>query len=679
MCAVMPNLEFPGPEPPFLERRQFVRQDLSSSLAYVDLGFDNGGLLLNISEGGICVQAAMALLGQEVPVLRFQVRGSGPWIEANGRLAWVGETKKVAGVSFSNLFKAARQQIREWMNSETSPPIIEKQQGSELEDETSSATTVQERRTHPRQQVADALAYVELGQDNGGIVLDISEDGIAVQTAMPLISESFPAIRFQMRGGGPWIEVSGRLAWIGDTRKVAGIAFTDLSESTRARIRDWVAFETSPHQNQTEKRPNAAPAARELPSLDSVTELMRPDQFVTEAALQNEPAAKESSLIGKYDQSLDDFGAIPTFRIPAPLISRATWRKRNEYAASRLRRISSRLQSKRVVVSRVALLTAAAFAIGILIGHAGLNRVARARHATQNDNGNIAAQKQSATTGTGSSNGTLDPEENNRLSAQLEQLSKPKSDLTPPTFLPPATEQPTPSLSSGMDDKLLLKPPAKKQLTARRNAVSPMRTSHPIAPRRNPTFAKNESPVTPLGRKQDQPVQAQSRDKIPSALARSPATTPALTTPQKPSELSRAQASLPADAAPEAKPAQLPENPGTASSQTAPQSSTSNQSQSTMAQSVQASAQLDACQLVHYVQPVYPRNAQRQHIEGTVRLRIVVGTDGTVRNVKLVSGPPLLVAAAETAAHDFRYIPAFLNGRPIETIQTVDMLFQLKH
>jgi protein TonB len=87
---------------------------------------------------------------------------------------------------------------------------------------------------------------------------------------------------------------------------------------------------------------------------------------------------------------------------------------------------------------------------------------------------------------------------------------------------------------------------------------------------------------------------------------------------------------------------------------------------------------IDPCQLVHSVQPIYPRAAKKQHVEGNVELRVVVGVDGKVQSVGLVSGEPLLVPAAIDAARGFRYNPALLDGKPIETVQTINMSFELK-
>jgi TonB family protein len=89
-------------------------------------------------------------------------------------------------------------------------------------------------------------------------------------------------------------------------------------------------------------------------------------------------------------------------------------------------------------------------------------------------------------------------------------------------------------------------------------------------------------------------------------------------------------------------------------------------------------ANLKPCQLVSSVQPEYPKKARRRHIEGNVKLRVVVGTDGSVRSVSPLGGPPLLIAAAMDATRQFRYKPAQLNGQPIQSIQTIDISFKLE-
>src|ERR1700676_3233209 len=73
-----------------------------------------------------------------------------------------------------------------------------------------------------------SLAYVDLGKDNGGIILNISEGGLAVALASPLDSNGLARMRFQTPGSGDWLEVSGEIAWISKLKRDAGIRFVDL-------------------------------------------------------------------------------------------------------------------------------------------------------------------------------------------------------------------------------------------------------------------------------------------------------------------------------------------------------------------------------------------------------------------------------------------------------------------
>lgn len=75
--------------------------------------------------------------------------------------------------------------------------------------------------------------------------------------------------------------------------------------------------------------------------------------------------------------------------------------------------------------------------------------------------------------------------------------------------------------------------------------------------------------------------------------------------------------------------------------------------------------------------PEYPRLAQQTRISGVVRLEALIGTDGIVRGVRLVSGHPLLVQAAIDAVSRWRYTPTLLNGEPIEVVMVVDVSFSL--
>ncbi len=86
---------------------------------------------------------------------------------------------------------------------------------------------------------------------------------------------------------------------------------------------------------------------------------------------------------------------------------------------------------------------------------------------------------------------------------------------------------------------------------------------------------------------------------------------------------------------------------------------------------------VQARNLEHEVTPEYPPLARQARIQGTVRFMVVVGKEGTVQNMQLVSGHPLLVAAAQDAIRQWRYRPTLLNGNPVEVTTQVDLNFLL--
>ncbi len=82
-------------------------------------------------------------------------------------------------------------------------------------------------------------------------------------------------------------------------------------------------------------------------------------------------------------------------------------------------------------------------------------------------------------------------------------------------------------------------------------------------------------------------------------------------------------------------------------------------------------------QLLSSYSPAYPIEAAREGIQGTVKLDVTVSTDGTVRSVRVLGGPPILAHAAVSAVRDWRYAESFLAGQPIETEQYVTVIFRL--
>jgi protein TonB len=78
------------------------------------------------------------------------------------------------------------------------------------------------------------------------------------------------------------------------------------------------------------------------------------------------------------------------------------------------------------------------------------------------------------------------------------------------------------------------------------------------------------------------------------------------------------------------------------------------------------------------VKTLYPLEARANGIEGTVRLHVIIAKDGSILQLEVISGHPLLTQAAQDAVSQWKYEPSLLNGQPVEVDTTIDVLFQLK-
>ncbi len=95
------------------ERRENPRTKVAA-LAYINFEPNNGGIVLNVSEGGLCFHAVTPV--QLDGTLRFWFSAEGRRVEASGELAWTDETRKAGGLRFGILPAEVREQVRGWMN-----------------------------------------------------------------------------------------------------------------------------------------------------------------------------------------------------------------------------------------------------------------------------------------------------------------------------------------------------------------------------------------------------------------------------------------------------------------------------------------------------------------------------------------------------------------------------------
>ena len=76
--------------------------------------------------------------------------------------------------------------------------------------------------------------------------------------------------------------------------------------------------------------------------------------------------------------------------------------------------------------------------------------------------------------------------------------------------------------------------------------------------------------------------------------------------------------------------------------------------------------------------PQYPAAAKMAGTQGVVIMEVVIGRDGRIADVKVISGDPVLSAAAVNAVRLWCYRPTLLNGEPVEVVSTVTVNFALQ-
>jgi periplasmic protein TonB len=79
--------------------------------------------------------------------------------------------------------------------------------------------------------------------------------------------------------------------------------------------------------------------------------------------------------------------------------------------------------------------------------------------------------------------------------------------------------------------------------------------------------------------------------------------------------------------------------------------------------------------LLRHVRPIYPPEARKQRIEGTVKLRVVIGKTGAIQDVTVLDGPPIFIPESLRAVRQWRYTPTSINGEAVEVITEVHFDF----
>ncbi len=489
-----------------------------------------------------------------------------------------------------------------------------------------------DRRAHSRHRIR-ALAYVELGENNGGIVLNISEGGFGVRAAEAIHEDSLSRLRFQMQHATQPLEMSGKIAWTSDSRKEAGVRFIDPGEEAVLEIRKWIGQEVSPG-NASKQLPFARRSVRETPAEnvstrdeflgDEIVEAETQDgadyQLAGPSVIPDSKSKLSDSIASKAPAERREYGAtrfpktastapgsrppvtaLPPIRKtgPVPSVSRAQKAPENW--------MDFRVQMGRgwMVAALVTLLVAISFSAGMAVRRGGLAGLGR-------------------NTDTMRSTGV-----------QTERS------------VPVAQPARTPSK------------PLQIEIVDSRNQRWTIPANLP-----GPHSVRNDASISSSGISRDA---SENIETLSPGLPPVPEHQDAGGTSSAPVQKGSSPILL-----------SLPEHSVSASGSVAV---SSQRSLLVPAESSQSSSSpgknLQVGQLVNLVDPLYPPEAEQKHIEGTVRLHVTIGVDGSIKDLQPLSGPASLLPAALTAVREWRYNPTLLNGQPIETQEDISVVFRL--
>jgi TonB family protein len=483
-----------------------------------------------------------------------------------------------------------------------------------------------DRRFHTRHRIR-ALTYVELGESNGGIVLNVGEGGFAVRAAEPINEDGLSRLRFQTQHAKQPLEMSGKIAWTSDSKKEAGVRFVNVREESLLEIKTLIVREASPEK--LSKQPAIARHAfGETKDDKSILDVFVGDNGGAQTRSNGDDLATTSSLVNRPKGELSDPKAPPEMQrhggtlfpkeaistpsAQLPVTALPANKKLEKVPAVREGESAQeswmdfRIQMGRgwVVAALVTFLVAVSFAGGMAVRKGGLLELWR------------------------------------------------DADVTP-------------SADTQTQGSVPVAPPAKLPSKPLQIEIVDSSNQRWVIPASGGTIRPglNGAGIVSSGISHDasEDVAASSSGSSLAAARPDPGDT----------------ASVQREKGTAALLLSLPERSLSASGLVAISSQRSFAVPAESSQGTQQGKNLQVGQLVNLVDPVYPPDAEQKHIEGTVKLHATIGVDGSIKDLQPLSGPEPLLPAALTAVREWRYNPTILNGQPIETQEYISLVFRL--
>lgn len=675
------------------ERRVRARIE-PTSLIFVRLDEHNGGIVLNLSEDGLALSAIKSVSDGELPAMRIQFPESPNWIPASAQVVWRSESKKEIGIRFVALTEEARRQINGWIATQVSlgesreesdvpgkeqcplhpganetssdsgtvpnanipanpeaiwdeptrafaepaKQLAEDRTASPRQSRTSSAHP--DRRARPRVPIVP-LGYLQLGEGNGGIALNVSEDGLAITAAVILSDEHLPSIRLLFPDSDDWIEASGEVVWRSESRKEAGVRFAGLTGQARQQIRTWISSQAS---------------LCEVPSqIDESSEKHELPIVIEDAPVLADP-------IGGNEDPFFPPLPLPALlddNLPIPIPDFAPIGEHSDRWASQF--ILKLTDDPRKVVTLAALV---AFLLLIPLSMMLRRDIRDGMMTSSMDKTGVSRRPdKSAPSPPASRIPSAEVEAWNRSEPGPEPLSTRKDEAVSHLSLN-NPQLPVPTIggpSTGTTSK------APSHATA--NVAAPAREVNEPTNIADWTSSRPIEKAQPKADNSQPPAMPQLENSVVS-LANSSSNPPkgALF-----AELAKKEPPL--------VPPKQPETPGNRSGTVEimadPYPSIRTPAEHRSKKTSKGNS-LQLGRLISRVEPVYPEGAKQQGIEGTVKLHAIIGRDGTIEQVQ-ADGPPVFVPVATSAVRQWRYSQTLLGGQPVETEENIGITFRLSN
>jgi cell division septation protein DedD len=216
--------------------------------------------------------------------------------------------------------------------------------------QTLGSPETQERRVRPRQPVS--FSSVQIEHDNGGVILNVSERGLAMRVVRSAADDPLLQMRFQIAQSNHWVETKARIAWLDASKATAGVEFIDLPYEGRIRIRRWISSIV-----QSKAPANEGHVAED----QSQTAIIRDPIVVVRSATETRVA--ESSSESSADESMEPAATENAGRWKGSPIALSYGKQYSREIGSRERTIDARKSDRRIRIWVVAALLLSTFII----------------------------------------------------------------------------------------------------------------------------------------------------------------------------------------------------------------------------------------------------------------------------------------------------------------------------